>query len=363
MDRFLFVVGQLGNGGLEKQLYYLCRQLLSENKSVAVFGWNVTQNDFYFEKFKLILGDNLLIPPPESSSLKRLFILRKHVQSFEPDSTVSFSAFTNFITSLSCIGAKTKVFGSLRTSLDFYFKKHGVKGIINIIVPNYILANSEAAITEANRRWFVPNSKMILLQNVIDIDEVNIKAKETTYPTVLGQINTISIGNIRPAKRLDRLIELFKFIKDNFPEVRINHKHLGGGDVGILNESMRKEGLADYISTLGPIENVYPYLLSSSILLHFSDVEGASNVIMEAMALGKPVISTDCGDTKLYVENGLNGYIVRPFSPRGFFEKIMKISDDSQYSQMISKNNIEKARKYDVRYLSTFFLNTITKTS
>lgn len=53
-------------------------------------------------------------------------------------------------------------------------------------------------------------------------------------------------------------------------------------------------------------------MLHSNIFVHTSHHEGISNVLLEAVAAGLPVVATDVGDTGTIVRHGENGYLVPP---------------------------------------------------
>lgn len=355
-NKYLFIVGQLGNGGLERQLYYICQQLVEANKEVYVICWNCDINHSYYPQFKNLLETKLVGYEINQSKISKIKHLRKFIMTNEFSYVISFSAFTNFLTYLCTIGSKSKVFGSLRTSLVFYIKQQKIKALLNLSFPKNIIANSVAAIHERKQNKLINlRTRFSLLQNVIDIQGVinNSQAYEITIDT--DSFRTISIGNIREAKRLDRLIKLFKYFKVNHPEINIQHIHIGGGNITWLEKLIRDNELGDYIILKGQINNVYPYIKVADILLHFSDVEGASNVIMEAMCLNKPVISTNCGDTEEYIKNGFNGFVHKVFDEKEFAESIIHLITDKNRLELMSLNSFKEIKKYDISNSLTFF--------
>jgi colanic acid/amylovoran biosynthesis glycosyltransferase len=90
-----------------------------------------------------------------------------------------------------------------------------------------------------------------------------------------------------------------------------------------------------------PFEKVEKYLIKSDILLLSSTKEGIANVVIEAMALGVQVVSTDCGGISELIVNKENGYIVPIRNPLAIAEAIV-------YTQSLTIENkinlIEKAK-------------------
>lgn len=63
---------------------------------------------------------------------------------------------------------------------------------------------------------------------------------------------------------------------------------------------------------VGWTDSIHELMLHSNIFVHTSHHEGISNVLLEAVAAGLPVVATDVGDTGTIVRHGENGYLVPP---------------------------------------------------
>jgi glycosyltransferase involved in cell wall biosynthesis len=68
-------------------------------------------------------------------------------------------------------------------------------------------------------------------------------------------------------------------------------------------------------------------------------------VILEAMALGKPVISTRTTGTTEYIEDGVNGLLVQPKDVACMREAIMKLINDAEYSSKLALEALEMVKK------------------
>src|SRR5690606_4323561 len=92
---------------------------------------------------------------------------------------------------------------------------------------------------------------------------------------------------------------------------------IGGAEDEELQYLRKELGLEELVSLKMrmPQEQVFELMKSSSLLLVPSIVEGLPNVAVEAMALGLPVISTDCGGVTELIENDCTGWIVPSHSP------------------------------------------------
>lgn len=90
-------------------------------------------------------------------------------------------------------------------------------------------------------------------------------------------------------KRLDRLLRGYLASASRLPLVLI-----GDGDRAGVEREVHRLGLEGRVTLLGARDNPYPYMRRASLLLLSSDFEGLPNVLLEALACGTPVVSTDC---------------------------------------------------------------------
>lgn len=350
LTNVVFVVGQLVQGGLERQLLYLIHQLRKEKVSVVCVVWNYNEDDSYLKEYRTLLGEGLIALPKKASSSRKILQLRNCLKRYRPQVAISFTAFVNFPTWLATLGLSSIAVGSLRNSAAVYLEKGGVKAFINLLLPLRTLVNSQKAIDEIDKIPFLSKFvKNAFIPNVLDVDFINSRVDINT------EFQTISVGNAWPQKRLDRLIEVLAELKKS--DKIISHLHIGAGpDLTTLQATASNLGLEENLTFLGSRKDVYSLLKQSSIFLHFAAYEGSPNVIMEAMAAGLPVITSDCGDVRRYVKNEKNGFIIEPFSTNAFAEKIVLLQENEAQRAVMAKQSLELIRASDWSNLSQYFL-------
>jgi len=74
-----------------------------------------------------------------------------------------------------------------------------------------------------------------------------------------------------------------------------------------------------------------------------SDEEGLGLVLVEAMASGTPVVSTDCGGPSTVVEDGVNGFLTPVGDPAAFARALEQILDAPERAQQMGKKGRERA--------------------
>lgn len=109
---------------------------------------------------------------------------------------------------------------------------------------------------------------------------------DPTRPLVLG------VGRLVRAKDFHTLIRATAIVRR---ECDCRLVILGEGNQReALMETARAEGLADAFDLPGFVPNVYPYMARATLFVLSSVWEGLPNVLIEAMAVGLPVVATDC---------------------------------------------------------------------
>ena len=102
---------------------------------------------------------------------------------------------------------------------------------------------------------------------------------------------------------------------------------IGEGRDRLELESLAKKlGISDSVCFLGLQKNPYKFMAKSSVFVLSSNQEGFSTVIVEAMACGLPVVSTDCesGPSEI-IKNGENGFLVKVADYAEMSHKIIKL--------------------------------------
>jgi glycosyltransferase involved in cell wall biosynthesis len=107
----------------------------------------------------------------------------------------------------------------------------------------------------------------------------------------------------------------------------------------------------------GKVEKVEDYLEDSDIYLHSATYEPLGLVLLEAMAVGLPVITLDGKGNRDLIEEGKNGYMIYDQDPEKFAQKIIfLVKNKSKYAE-ISSYCKQYAEKYDIKeYVNKLYL-------
>jgi glycosyltransferase involved in cell wall biosynthesis len=158
-----------------------------------------------------------------------------------------------------------------------------------------IITVSQGVADDLVKTTSLPQERVKVIYNPVITPEILEKARESLdHPWfALDQPPVIlSVGRLTAAKDYPTLIRAFAFVRTKRPARLII---LGKGkDRPKLEALVRELGLEEDISLPGFVDNPYVYMARAAVFVLSSIWEGLPTVLIEAMALGTPVVSTDC---------------------------------------------------------------------
>jgi L-malate glycosyltransferase len=338
--RFLYIVGQLGAGGLERQLCYLLQAMDRRRYLPGVAVLNFQEDDIYASRIRA-LGVPLYPVPSLSSIAAKLQALWYLVKQLKPEVVHSYSAYTNFGAWWATLGSRSIPVGAVRG--DFRQEKSGFTrrfGAINFRWPRTQIYNSFSAAEEAKRSksLFVPQ-QIVVVSNGLDLRRFTMAPLSTN-----GRAEVVGIGSLLPLKRWDRLTKAALEIKHRGLECRI--RIAGNGPLRrSLEQEAQDNGLANQIILIGHYDDIPGLLARASFLVHTSDSEGCPNAVMEAMACGRAVIAMDAGDVPLLVEDGKTGFVVRCGDDKRLVECMATLIANRQLCRRMGEAGRAKAER------------------
>lgn len=163
------------------------------------------------------------------------------------------------------------------------------------------------------------------------------------------EIRIVFCGRFVRQKNLPLLIDAFTKVLDDNHEVKLFL--IGEGkDETKIRERVKSKGIQDNVEFVGFIPDPTVYFKNGDIFVLSSSWEGFGNVIVEAMACGIPVISTDCpfGPAEI-ISNGINGILVPPNDVEKLSEAIIYLLNNPEVRKRISIGGIKRAKNFQAK--------------
>ena len=168
----------------------------------------------------------------------------------------------------------------------------------------------------------------------------------------------LMIARFLPEKGIFEYLEACKRLKAEFPSVR-------GCLVGFIDNAsagVTKKTIQSWeafgIENLGKLEDVRPALREASVLVLPSYREGIPCSVLEAMAMGRPIITTDTPGCRQTVEEGKNGFLVPIKNSEALYQAMLKFVNDPALISSMGEASLALVReKFDVRKVNEVMLD------
>ena len=226
-----------------------------------------------------------------------------------------------------------------KKSLRFYARQLSVR------MSDEVVANSESLAREVEE-VFKLKSEIRTIYNGVDIEDIREKSKEEQNHRWFGtEIPVIiAVGSLKIQKGFPYLLQALEIVNRTKP-VRLII--IGNGEKKELLDLSKKLSIEDKTDFLSAVPNPFPYMAKADIFVCSSLYEGLSNVILEALALGKPIISTDHkhGANEI-IEDQKSGILIPAKNPQKLANAIIEILEDGELMENLGKEAKKRSENF-----------------
>lgn len=360
----------LSFGGTERVISLLCNELTKYYNVNLIIIYN---NNIEFSIHKDV---NIVVLTKESFNqkqtlLSKVFLFfraltnyRKALKNNNINTAISFLVLPNLINSYAKIlnkNLKTIVSERCYPSMMYAsstFKLLSFRFIVRYFYNrNDLLFSNSIHINQDLMQNFGLSINTKVIYNPIELsNRVN---DFENYNDTSEDFKVISVGRLAKQKNHQGTIESFK----NLP-LKINLEIYGNGplekQLKLLTKNLKLE---ERIHFEGSVKNVLDYLTKGHCLVLFSNTEGFPNVILEAMSVGLPVISSNCmsGPLEILNENLLvniekgnfykakYGILVNVNDIKGLSNAIQFLQSNKDVREQYKKSGLERVKEYEVK--------------
>ena len=211
-----------------------------------------------------------------------------------------------------------KVYGKtrvvVRSSNMYSFERKDVQLLMRLTYPwaDKIILQQDEMRDELHKNINVPRDKTITLQNPLDSWSIEEGIKAPSPYNEDNNIKFLSVGRVSHEKGQDILIKAFSIVHRNIPTTSlyiVGKYDEKSSFFRYLSDLIQSQGVSDSVHMVGMDFNPYKWMKHCDCFVLPSRCEGLPNVLLEAMSLGKPSVSTLCLPIiKRLIEEGQNGY-------------------------------------------------------
>jgi glycosyltransferase involved in cell wall biosynthesis len=297
-DRILLVLPSLERGGGERVMLQLAGSFLRAGREVHVVA--------------LLGGGPLRSMVPQGVSLHELIDaddaprglalawealprLASLIRVLRPNAVLSTMTGTNLLAALACNRPRVHTRLVLREASSLVNTKSALKRLAMRLLYRYadgLVAVSDG-VAQDLRGLGLSDERIHVIRNPVDAERLQQLAAVDLPAAIQGNAPyIISLGRLTEAKDFPTLLRAYaaSALRDSHSLVIVG----GGEERSNLDNFVRDLGLADRILLVGAMDNPYRVLAEAKLLVLSSRWEGYPSVLLEALALGVSVVSTDC---------------------------------------------------------------------
>lgn len=301
--RVLHVIGSLAIGGTERQLVeFIRRCTYPEQHLVAVFGTELGALADQLPRPPISLGRLGREVRSMPSNLKTTLTLRRVVRRERIDLVHAHLGLSEVLAMV--VPRNVPVVAS-RRGRNVGFEDHAFLKLVEGLGhrrTDLLLCNSHylAQYTRGKDLWPPP---IEVIHNAVDLERFRFAAMPPLNPPTIAMV-----ANLKPYKGQKRFLQAFRLVAREIPAARA--LLVGGGpDRARLAALTSQLGISKVVTFVGQVEDPRPYVEQSHIAALTSSHEGFPNAILEAMAMGRPVVATRVGGIPELVRDGVDGLL------------------------------------------------------
>lgn len=275
--------------------------------------------------------------------------------------------------------AKTVVYGSLASKANGITEVYPlIAGLGSILRGKGFKNKIIKTVMKTEYRLACNASKMVFFQNKDDKNEFirNGLIKEDKIVIISGSgvnLDTfrpeplpnapafLFIGRLIKDKGVMEYLEACKRVKAKYPEVRC----LLVGPYDTNPSALKPEKLHPFIDQgiieyFGEQTDVRPYLKQCSTYVLPSYHEGTPKTVLEAMAIGRAIITSDAPGCRETVLNGYNGFLVPIKDVNCLVDRMINLIEDQELNSIMAERSLKLAKeKYDVNIVNNIIMKTM----
>lgn len=222
----------------------------------------------------------------------------------------------------------------------------------SVFLSNLIFKNSYKNVAPSNylkKAFQKKGYPSILIPNSIAIDSYFYKERSVLAPKLLYVRAFANIYNPTMA------IEVFKKLLETEPSAELCMVGPDrDGTLATVLEEIKQNNLEEKVKITGvlPKEEWHQLSVDYDIFINTTNVDNTPVSLIEAMALGMPIVSTNVGGIPYLMEDGSDGILVNPNSVTEMYDGIVSLLEDSSKANLFSKNGRAKATQLDWSFVS-----------
>lgn len=339
--KFIFMLPNMGAGGAERVVSILSRALVENGVTADIV--MLLSTDVRYE-----LHEKVGLIPMNTGSLSTMERIKRLRQYFVEQKrqygqvvAVPFQHNCLKYALMAAVGLGVRVVACERN--DPNQKGRSLKARLAANIP-YLLADRCVFQTPDARDYYVKavRKKGKVIENPLVLsDDLKWRGHDSN--------RIVSVGRLDPQKNQKMLIDAFSAFHQKHPDYVLDI-YGEGALKPELQAQIEGLGLQESVFLRGYASDIHERLTDARMFVLSSDYEGMSNALMEALAIGVPVVTTDhpIGGARMLIENGVNGLMTPVGDSAALSHAMDRLISQPEFAEALGSNGVEIRKRLDV---------------
>lgn len=331
MKRYMFFIGTLTNGGAERVVSILSKQMAEQGMNVEILMYYDVP--VFYDIHPDVKVTSVEKQTGTKEKLKNLFWIRNYFKEYA-QIVISFLAPFNMLAIASNLGTGIPMIVADRNDPTRVPSNPLLRKVRDFL---YRFADGIVVQTKKNQSYFGTG---VQKKSEVIYNPINLGDKAGIALSSKKEKRIVSVGRLMEQKNQKLLFRAFKTVIDHYPEYQL--VLYGEGSVREELELFAKElGIQDNISLPGSVADVHDRIKNAEIFVLSSDYEGMPNALIEAMCLGLPVISTKVSGATDLIKDHENGLLTEVNNQAELETAILELIENPDLSDRLANNAVE----------------------
>lgn len=339
MAKILFHLTCLEQGGAERVVSNLSNRFVKDGYEVVVTTqWN-GKNEF-------VLDDRVKrihVGPKESDSkrnrlskaIRRIMYLRAVIKEEKPDVVISFLKSNNYRSLIANLGTGLPNIIAVRNDPKSDYSTKADKVLIPLLYP---FADGAVFQTDEQKEFF---PEYVQKRAEVILNPVHNKYIHAEHPDEKEKL-VVQSGRLVGFKNQEMLIRAFVKVHEKHPDYKLKFygRDAADGTKEKLEALIQEKNAFAYVELMGASDELEKVIPQAEIYAFSSYYEGLPNALIEAMALGMPVVATDCpcGGPRTLITHEYNGLLIPVNDENAMAENICRLIEDKELAKRLGTN-------------------------
>lgn len=244
---------------------------------------------------------------------------------------------------------------------------------IKIVMKQNILVTGPESMGDYYQKWFkIDSSNIIILNNDVDIDRfVRLSSNEKmALKLKLGYNENaqiiLCVKRLSPVRRVDYYLPFIiervaNKLSGNFVFVIIGD----GADKTKIKEAIEASGLSKHVHMLGNLPNkkIHDYYMAADIFINPTFAEGFPRVLLEAMACGLPIVTTDAGGIGDIIGEEQRRYLIKKKDRGDFASRLIALYHGLGEKKLLSDENLKISKRYSTQEIAKMYITKLYRST